>query len=146
LFVNCQITYTLWNWISIYNGFTFQGIALDDLWFIDSCIPFKDRLLIELIRSAVIWVLWIERNEIIFKSKKHAQVRTLGLKIISLFKFWCTVRNAFQLLKLSLVLPQGGRGASFAGHNTFRGGRTIRGRGASYDTQSNVWKRPNSDF
>jgi hypothetical protein len=104
LFISCQIVYILWNWISTYNGFIFQGTVLDDPWLIDSCIPLMDKLLIDLIRSAVIWVLWIERNEIIFKSKKPAQVRSLGLKIISLTKFRCNVRNASQLLKLSLVL------------------------------------------
>jgi zinc-binding in reverse transcriptase len=69
LFVSCQIVYILWNWIFTYNGFIFQGTVLDDLWLIDSCIPLMDKLLIDLIRSAVIWVLWIEINEIIFKSK-----------------------------------------------------------------------------
>jgi hypothetical protein len=121
----------LWNWISIYNGFIFQGSVLEDLWIIDSCIPLKDKLLIELIRSAVIWVLWLERNEIIFKFKKPTQVR-LDMRIL--------VHPKMMIFHLR------GRGASFAGRNAFRGGCTIRGRGASYDTQSNVWKRSNSSF
>jgi hypothetical protein len=79
---------------------------LEDLWYIDCCIPLKDRNLVELIRSAVCWVVWLERNNITFN---HAapSFKSLGLKIINLTTFWCKIRNASQLLKLSLILPQG---------------------------------------
>jgi hypothetical protein len=146
-FVNCLVANKLWNWISNHNGFAFQGVKMDDLWFIDYCIHLKDKLLIELVRSAVCWILWIERNEVIFQSKTPSKFRSLGLKIIALAKFWSTIRNASHLLKFSLVLPQGGREASFVGRNTaFRGGRTARGRGTFQDTQSNVWMRPKFGF
>jgi hypothetical protein len=48
LFMTCSITNMLWGWIVSHNGFTFQDVYLDDLWFIDSCIPLKDKLLVEL--------------------------------------------------------------------------------------------------
>jgi zinc-binding in reverse transcriptase len=52
-FVKCSVAHILWTWIANYNSFTFQGNSLNDLWFIDSCIPLKDKFLVELIRSAV---------------------------------------------------------------------------------------------
>jgi zinc-binding in reverse transcriptase len=53
LFILCSMAYTLWNWIVRYNSFIFQGNYLDDLWCIDSCIPLKDKFLIELIRNVI---------------------------------------------------------------------------------------------
>jgi hypothetical protein len=67
----------------------------------------KDKLLTELVRSAICWILWIEKNEIIFQSKTPSRIRSLELKIIVLAKFLCTVCNTSHLLKHSLVLPQG---------------------------------------
>jgi zinc-binding in reverse transcriptase len=70
LFISCSMTFTLWNWIAQYNFFSFQGECLNDLWCINSCIMLKDKLLIELIRSVVCWIIWLERNVIIFQKKK----------------------------------------------------------------------------
>jgi hypothetical protein len=74
---------------------------------IDCCIPLKDRLLVELIRSAVCWVIWLERNNILFRGAIVSSIRSLRLRIIHLTIFWCTVRNASQLLNLTLILLQG---------------------------------------
>jgi hypothetical protein len=46
-----------WNWIAEFNDFSLEGTILEDLWLIDSCILSKDKFLVELIRSAVSWVL-----------------------------------------------------------------------------------------
>jgi hypothetical protein len=62
LFVSCNVAQVLWNWISIHNSFTFKGSSLEDLWMLDYCIPLKDKSLMELVRSAVCWVLWIEKK------------------------------------------------------------------------------------
>jgi hypothetical protein len=49
----------------------------------DSYIPLKDKILVELVRSAVCWVIWLERNSIIFNHTSPASYRALGLKIIN---------------------------------------------------------------
>jgi hypothetical protein len=105
LFVNCSTVQVIWNWIAKFNAFTFTGALLEDLWYIDYCIPLKDRNLVGLIRSVVCWVVWLERNNITFN---HAapSFKSLELKIINLTTFWCKARNTFQMLKLSLMLPQ----------------------------------------
>jgi zinc-binding in reverse transcriptase len=74
LFVTCPVANMLWDWIFSHNGFTFQGVHVDDLWIIYFCIPLKDKILIELVRSVVCWTLWIERNDIIFQSKTPSQM------------------------------------------------------------------------
>jgi hypothetical protein len=73
----------------------------------DSCIPLKDNILVKLVRSAVCWVEWLERNYIIFNHTSPASYRVLGLKIINLAFFWYKARNASQLFKLTLILAQG---------------------------------------
>jgi hypothetical protein len=73
----------------------------------DSCIPLKDKILVELVRSVVCWVIWLERNSIIFNQSSPVSCRALGLKIINLATFWCKTRNASQLFRLTLILPQG---------------------------------------
>lgn len=67
LFVQCPIANTLWKWLGQYDNFIFYGISIEDLWHIDGCIPFKDLKLCELIRSVFLWVIWLERNRLIFK-------------------------------------------------------------------------------
>jgi hypothetical protein len=99
-------SYYLPPWI-LSSNFTFQGYLLEDLWLIDSCIPLKDKFLVELVRSVVCWVIWLERNSIIFNQSSPVSYRALGLKIINLATFWCKARNASQLYKLTLILPQG---------------------------------------
>ena len=77
---------------------------MEELWFIDALIPLKDRLLIELVRGAVLWSLWLARNKLCFQGVR-AKPRALGAKIISLAKFWVTSKDNGSVLKLSLVLP-----------------------------------------
>jgi zinc-binding in reverse transcriptase len=66
LLVNCSTVQIIWEWIAKFNNFNFIGTSLDDLWIIDSCIPLKDKVLIELIRGAVCWTIWLKRNNVIF--------------------------------------------------------------------------------
>lgn len=56
-------------WIARYNGFVSDMRSLGDLWEIGNCIPLKDANLVELIRGAVIWNIWLERNQIIFQGR-----------------------------------------------------------------------------
>jgi hypothetical protein len=80
---------------------------LDDIWLIDCCIPLKDKMLVELIRSAICWVIWLKRNKVLFQGSVVSSVRTLGLRIILLCTFWCTAKHASQLLNLTILLSQG---------------------------------------
>jgi hypothetical protein len=57
LFVHYSIVRTLWECISHFNKFEFQGQQLEDLLFIDCYIHLKDKLLVELLRSVICWVL-----------------------------------------------------------------------------------------
>jgi hypothetical protein len=54
----------------------------------------KDKILIELIRGAVCWAIWLDRNNVIFNNAHPSSFRYLGLKIINLATFWCKARNA----------------------------------------------------
>jgi hypothetical protein len=87
LFVQCSTIKILWQWIAQFSNFTFYGCLLEDLWMMDSCILLKDKILIELVRSAVCWVIWLERNSIIFNHTSPASYRALGLKIINSITF-----------------------------------------------------------
>lgn len=54
-----------WDWISAFNGFQFPCASID-VWILDAGIPLKDRRLLELVRSAVLWSVWLERNRVFF--------------------------------------------------------------------------------
>ena len=54
LFVQCPFFRTIWNWIAEYNNFAFDITTMEELWFIDALIPFKDRYLIELVRGTIL--------------------------------------------------------------------------------------------
>ena len=96
----------IWNWIATYNSFTFECNSLDDLWLLDASIPLKDRLLVELLRGAILWNVWLERNRVIFNDDTTLiSAKSLGFKIISLATFWCKSRSENSYLKLSLMLP-----------------------------------------
>jgi hypothetical protein len=77
----------------------FQGSSLEDLWML-CFISLKDKILIELVRSVIYWVLWIERNTIIFRETSPSSLRSLGFRIINLGTFWCIARNASQYFDL----------------------------------------------
>lgn len=57
LFFTCHYISTIWSWIAIHNGFTFNCTFILDLWDLDRGIPLRDRLLLELIRAATLWLL-----------------------------------------------------------------------------------------
>jgi hypothetical protein len=97
---------SIWQWIARHNNFTFTSTGLADLWYLDSNIPLKDVVLIETVRGAVLWVIWLERNRIYFNNTRCRNIKSIGLQIISLISFWCTNTGIGNLLKLSLVLPQ----------------------------------------
>jgi hypothetical protein len=54
---------------------------------IDYCIPLKDKLLVELIHSAVCWIIWFERNNIIFKDTFVSSISSLGFRMERNTKF-----------------------------------------------------------
>ena len=106
LFIYCSYVRLIWNWIASHNSFTFNCNSLDDLWLLDASIPLKDRLLVELLRGAILWIVWLERNRVIFHDNSTPiSAKSLGLKIISLATFWCKSRSENSYLKLSLMLP-----------------------------------------
>ena len=71
----------------------------------DAAIPLKDRLLIELVRGAILWSVWLERNRVIFKEAQSKTPKALGISIISLATFWCKSKGNDSFFKLTLILP-----------------------------------------
>jgi hypothetical protein len=66
LFVTCVFIQSIWQWIVRFNNFYFDFDNIVALWDIDYCIPLKEPKLTEIIRGAVLWSLWNDRNRIIF--------------------------------------------------------------------------------
>lgn len=69
------------------NNSSFTGTILEDIWNINAGISLKDQPLIELIRCAVLWVLWTEKNKLCFNECHQKSVQALGLQIINLANF-----------------------------------------------------------
>jgi hypothetical protein len=49
--------------------------------------PYENSAVCELIRGAVIWIIWRERNILIFEEGNYKSIKTLGNSIISLAKY-----------------------------------------------------------
>jgi zinc-binding in reverse transcriptase len=77
----------LWHWISRYNNFIFNCSIIQDLWELDAQIPYKEPKLCELIRGAFIWVIWNERNRLIFNRGNCNSVIALESSIIIISQF-----------------------------------------------------------
>jgi hypothetical protein len=61
--------------------------------------------LCEIIRGAFLWIIWNERNKIIFQNKKHSSIRALENSIISLPKHWCRLKGENYSNNLHMILP-----------------------------------------
>lgn len=105
LFVTCPYITQIWVWIAKHNNFHFDCTNISDLWVLDAYIPFKNKPLVELIRGAVIWVIWLERNRVCFQNNTASPISSIAAKIVSLTSFWCKSRGDQMYLKLSLILP-----------------------------------------
>lgn len=103
LFIQCSYVKQIWDWIAQFNGLSFNCQAVEDLWLVDVSLPFKNRLLVEVIRGAVLWTILLERNPSMFF--KGTNAKTLGSKIISLTSFWVSNKNSSgSNLSLSIIL------------------------------------------
>jgi hypothetical protein len=105
LFLHCQFVRCLWNWIANYNGFTFGCATIAELWDIDGYIPMKDPNVVEMIRGAVLWCVWLERNRLIFRGATAKSLQNIGAQIISLVKFWCHHQTYEANTNLTCILP-----------------------------------------
>ena len=72
---------------------------------LDAYIPLKDRPLVELIKGAVLWVIWIERNRLCFNNVCGKSIMSIAANIVSLATFWCKSRGDNLYFKLTLILP-----------------------------------------
>jgi zinc-binding in reverse transcriptase len=57
LFVQCPYVNSIWQWLARYNNFVFTGTTLDDIWMLDAFIPFKNKVVMEMIRGVVMWII-----------------------------------------------------------------------------------------
>jgi hypothetical protein len=48
---------------------------------------------VELVRGAVLWTVWLERNKLYFTDKDACSVSVLERKIISLATYWCSQKG-----------------------------------------------------
>ena len=103
--MTCPYSKAIWSWIANHNGFAFNCVNIEDLWLIDSCIPLKDKLLVELVRAATLWTIWLVRNRVCFDQITIPSLSSVGTNIISLASYWCKVRNDETFFKLTLILP-----------------------------------------
>jgi hypothetical protein len=104
LFLHCSILVCLWNWISSYNNFIFNYNSIQELWQLEAKIPYKDVKLTELIREAFLWVIWLERNRLIFKGGTIKSIRQLGGSIITLTKHWCQIKGTIKIIYTTFCL------------------------------------------
>lgn len=65
--------------------------------------PLKDANLVEIIRGAVLWLLWLDRNRIVKDGRIH-DIKTLGSKIISTAYFWASQQKSDLTAQLNLIL------------------------------------------
>jgi hypothetical protein len=68
-------------------------------------MPYKDDKLIELIRGACLWIIWLERNRLTFKGGIIKSIRQLGGSVIALAKHWCLIKGKEYQDKLHNILP-----------------------------------------
>jgi hypothetical protein len=71
----------------------------------DSSIPLKNNYVVELIRSVVLWTVWLERNKLCFATHKSKFVEMMGMQIISITRHWSSKSGPNNMLKLSIILP-----------------------------------------
>lgn len=68
----------------------------------DYCISLKEFNIVEIIRSSVLWNLWLDRNRIIFKGRQIQDVHVLGAKILVVARFWALNKKSDLTSQLNL--------------------------------------------
>jgi zinc-binding in reverse transcriptase len=71
LFIHCSIAICLWSWVASYNNFQFSCQNIENLWCINAVIPYKDDNICEMLRGAILWVIWKEMNNLIFNYSRR---------------------------------------------------------------------------
>lgn len=140
LFVTCAIIFRLWSSIANYNNFVFNCDHLTDLWLVDAWIPLKDRFLIELIRAATIWVVWLARNRVCFNNLAIPYVASLGSQIISLATIWCKFNSDESFFKLTLILPMDINNLSQAGSIIILSGTDTSEGHSTWDSEEDPFR------
>jgi hypothetical protein len=105
LFLHCSIVVCLWCWLSSHNNFTFNCNTIQDLWRIDANIPYKYSKICELIEGALLWIIWKERNRLIFQEGNCKSVTNLGASIIALARYWYLIKGENYQNVLHIILP-----------------------------------------
>lgn len=62
--------------------FHFDCTSIDDLWTLDKDIHIRGALLLKLIRTVILWTLWLARNNICFNASPIPTVASVASFII----------------------------------------------------------------
>jgi hypothetical protein len=58
-----------------------------------------------MLRGAIVWVIWKERNRLIFQGENYKSVRVLGVHIINLIKYWSQIKGNSCTNNIHLIVP-----------------------------------------
>jgi hypothetical protein len=77
----------IWKRLADHNNFIFQGDTLEDIWFLYAFISFKHAQLVKMIRGEVLWIIWLERNNLYFNIVEPNFAKIINIMILSLVHF-----------------------------------------------------------
>jgi hypothetical protein len=66
LFIHCSLAICLRSWVASHNNFQLISNTIEDLWQINDSIPLEDDNICEMARGAILWIIWKEKNKLIF--------------------------------------------------------------------------------
>jgi hypothetical protein len=81
-------------------------MTIKEIWKLNAYIPYKHDNICETARCAVLWIIWNERNRLIFRESNYKSVRTLGSQILTLIKYWSQLKGQGCTDKLNFIVPQ----------------------------------------
>lgn len=78
----------IWKWIFLFNSIYVDIHRVEDLITIRNNMIRNDRVGFDIICSAVIWSMWLDRNRICFKNGPALTLRRLEADISALVTYW----------------------------------------------------------
>jgi hypothetical protein len=106
MFFQCNIIKEFWEKVVQGHplGRRLQMSSIVDYWHACLNISLLDMIFWGTLLLAAIWIIWIERNKMIFQGLGGSAATSLYMKILSLFKFWTGLLTHLEYLFKSDVL------------------------------------------